>query len=538
LATKEKEIMRKELTGVSVMLLLFLVTGICWAGQGMNAAKSGDHDSIGQSDGSDGDDVTNDGDTAEWTLIFYLAADNEQEAYADATIAQLLAGTATVKNHPQILVLIDRLSSLETEVFEVVAGNKVPLGTYAEQNTADGAVLQAFATYALGLAKYNHVAFVMKSEGLSWRGIGRDNTHEIFIDGQLIPDQLMPTGDLADALIAAQNTTGKKIDLLVLEGSIMAFIEVVYELRDTAPILLATQSKIQPDGLPWAMVIKDLCATPDMTNKELSIAITDNHIEYYADKGNNGEPCLDTSINFASMTVFDLSYIDEVRDAHCHWAETTWPLFDEIYNSLPHARDLSEVGGYGEITDFDYQFDIQTFMLEGLRLIEESMIEKTGAEYTELTNAEFTELNTAVDNYLSAQDDLIIHFRKPADGFKLNAANGLSIWYPPTWNKYETRDESDEVFGSTMYYEDPVIGLDWVVIDRLEWRDWFDDEEADPEYYIPFIDKYTSGSNWTIYLFEYFYRADAELAGDGIGSSGKEPPKTGLFEKIDEVGGD
>lgn len=39
----------------------------------------------------------------------------------------------------------------------------------------------------------------MKSEGLSWRGIGRDNTH----DGE-IDDQLMPNGNLADALIAAQ----------------------------------------------------------------------------------------------------------------------------------------------------------------------------------------------------------------------------------------------------------------------------------------------------------------------------------------------
>lgn len=232
--------MIKELSSVSVILLVFIVTGMCWASSEMSSAKFGGHNWVNESDVSEGGDQ-------QWTFIFYLAADNEQEAYADATIAQLLAGTAGVKNHPQILILIDRLSSLETEVFEVVAGNKVPLGTYAEQNTADGAVLQAFATYALGLAKY-HVAFVMKSEGLSWRGIGRDNTHEIFIDGQLMPDQLMPTGDLADALITAQKKSGKKIDLLVLEGSIMAFIEVVYELRDTASILLATQSKIQPDG--------------------------------------------------------------------------------------------------------------------------------------------------------------------------------------------------------------------------------------------------------------------------------------------------
>jgi len=264
--------MREELSGVSVMLLVFLITGICWAGPGMNAAKSGGHNWVNESDVSEYG-------VPQWTFIFYLAADNEQEEYADATIAQLLAGTAEVANHPQILVLIDRLSVTGTEVFEVVAGEVQTVEdypTYEEQNTADGAVLEEFATYALGLAAHENVAFVIKSEGLSWRGIGRDNTHDEEID-----DQLMPTGDLAEALVAAQVTTGKDIDLLVLEGSIMAFIEVIYDLRDAAPILLATQSKIQPDGLPWEIVIEDLGETPGMLSRELGIAITDNHIEYY-----------------------------------------------------------------------------------------------------------------------------------------------------------------------------------------------------------------------------------------------------------------
>ncbi|MDL1983568.1 MAG: clostripain-related cysteine peptidase [Deltaproteobacteria bacterium] len=461
--------MRKRSCSVGTMLLMFLVTVICWANPGMNEANSGGDDSV----------------SPRWTFLFYLAADNEQEAYADATIAQLLAGTADVENHPQIIVLIDRLSSDKTEVFEVVGGEVLSLATYAEQytageqNTADGAVLEDFVTYALGLAEHENVVFVMKSEGLSWRGIGRDNTHDEEID-----DQLMPTGDLADALVAAQVETKKDIDLLVLEGSLMAFIEVVYELRDAAPVLLATQSKIQPDGLPWAMVIEELGETPGMTSTELGIAITDNHIEYYSDKGNNGVPNLDTSINFAAMTVFDLSHIMAVRDAHITWAEITWDLFDDIYNILPHARDLSDVGGYGDITDFDYQSDIKTFMLEGLRLIDEAGLN-------------FSELKVAVDDYLAEQNKLIVYEQSPEDGFKLQSANGLSIWYPPTWNKYETSDENDEVFGSTMHYEDPEICLDWVC-----------------------------DSNWITYLFEYFDRADANLAGNG--PDGDEPPKPGV----------
>ncbi|MDH3328527.1 MAG: clostripain-related cysteine peptidase [Desulfobulbaceae bacterium] len=450
--------MKKGLCIIGIFILSLLVTGLSWA------------------DNRDGDDP-------EWTFIYYLAADNDQETYADNTIDQLLAGTASIANHPQILVMIDRLSVTGTEIFAIKDGEKVPMASYPEQDTSDSTVLQDFATYALGLAEHDKVAFVMKSEGLSWRGIGRDNTHAENID-----DGLMSNGALAGALIAAQAVTGRDVDLLVLEGSIMAFMEVVYELRDAAPMLVASQSKIQPDGIPWEMVIKDLGATPDMTSKELGITITDNHIEYYSDKGNNGVPGLDTSTNFAAMTVFDLSNIYEVLDAHMDWAQTTWLLFDEVYNLLPHARDLAEVGGFGEVTDFDYNFDIETFMVEGLRLIDEEGLD-------------FPELTSAVEAYLEEQDDLIIYERNPADGFKLKAASGLSIWYPPTWDKYDTRDESDEIFGSTMYYEDPEIGLDWVV-----------------------------DSNWRTYLFEYFDRADAKLAGNG--TEGDEPPKKGVFDKV------
>ncbi|MCB2182113.1 MAG: hypothetical protein KQH63_08825 [Desulfobulbaceae bacterium] len=464
--------MKKALCNTGVILLVFLATGLCWA-------QSGDKNSATQINTSFEDD-------AQWTFLFYLAADNEQETYADATITQLIAGSARIPNHPQILVLTDRLSETGSEVFEINNGEIIPVQSSPEQDTANGDVLQDFARYALELAVHENVAFVMKSEGLSWRGIGRDNTHDAESR-----DQLMSTGDLAEALIAAQEATDKNIDLLVLEGSIMAFIEVVYELRDAAPVLLASQSKIQPDGLPWKMVIEDLGQTPGMTNLELGTAITDDHIEYYSDKGNNGAPQFDTSINFAAMTVFDMSHIDDVLREHRLWAAATWPLFDSIYNILPHARDLSEVGGFGEITEFDYQFDIKTFMLEGLRLIDEAGLS-------------FPELNEAVTSYLAAQDELIVYEKSPSDGSKLRAAEGLSIWYPPTWNKYETRDESDEVFGSTIYYEDPEIALDWI-----------------------------SDSNWTTYLFEYFDRADANLAGSGV--DGDEPPKIGVFKKINLI---
>ena len=138
----------KRLTGFAgAILLVFLVTGICWATPVKGVRTAGDEAVIQGNEPA--------GQEAQWTLLYYLAADNEQEAYADATIAQLLAGTAATANHPQILVLIDRLSVPGTEVFEVAGGKMIPLQSLTEQNTADGAVLQDFATAALAMADHD-----------------------------------------------------------------------------------------------------------------------------------------------------------------------------------------------------------------------------------------------------------------------------------------------------------------------------------------------------------------------------------------------
>ena len=417
-----------------------------------------------------------------WTLIYYLAADNDQEAYADNTINLLLAGTAETTVQPQILVFFDRLSVPGTEVFEVAGGEIIPLGSFAEQNSADPNVLLDFTRSALNLSLRDNIAFIVKSEGFAWRGIGRDNTHDEEID-----DQLMTNGGLAEALTTAQDESGRDIDLLVLEGSMMSFMEAVYDLRDAAPFLVASQSKVLLDGLPWDMVIQDLIVNPTMSASTLGITIVDDYIHSYADNGNSGDPSAGTSTDFASLTLFDLTGVDEARDAQNAWDETAWSLLDEVYTYMAHARDLSAVGGLSHVTTADYQHDIRTLMTECLRLLEEA-----GLSYPEL--------NAATDSYLDAHDHLVVYESSSDNGDQLGATTGLGIWYPPTWLQYDTSDEDETVFGSTMAYEDPAIGLDWL-----------------------------ADSNWLTYLFEYFNRADAYLGED---DTEDDPPKPGVYDQM------
>ena len=386
-----------------------------------------------------------------WSLFFYLAIDNELEAAGDLTLANILEVTAGLEYHPRILVLVDRLSTEGTDVFEIIGGEQVMVASYDEQVSSDPAVLQDFVTMALYDFASVMNALIIKSEGFSWRGTCRDNTHP----GQ-DTDTLMSTGGVAEAVMAAQEATGTRLDMLLLEASCMGFIEVVYELRNAVDLLLTTETKIQPNGgIPWPMILNDMAQDGDISPVDLGVAISDNHREYWEDKGNHGVPAAGTYADFASMSVLDMTKMEPVFSAHTAYCETIVPLFDELRNVLPHARDLSEIGGYGSITDFDYQHDIVTFQNAALMIIEEK-----GLTYPELA--------AAIAYYQDAHYDMVL-YNVYADKFH-DKTQGLSIWYPPTYNKYDTTDPvGDVTFGSTIFYEDADLALDWIADSNWLW---------------------------------------------------------------------
>jgi hypothetical protein len=175
--------------------------------------------------------------------------------------------------------------------------------------------------------------------------------------------------------------------------------------------------------------------------------MAENHIEYYGERGNGGDPAADTSQNFATISAFDLSRIGAVAEAHAVFAEVTMGLFSDLYNLLPHARDRSMVGTFGSTTDADYTSDIGAFM-NGIQ----ELLEERGVAYEEL--------DRAIDAFrITYQEALIVELH--AEKYRW-VPHGLSVWYPPSPNRFDTPEKEDAPFASDMDYLDPGIGLDFV----------------------------------------------------------------------------
>lgn len=391
----------------------------------------------GQGGGSDPD--PDPGEAANWTMLLYLAADNDTEAAAEYTISALAAATASV-NHGAVVAFIDRKSVDGTEILEIADGEVSVVQSMPEQDSSDPAVVASFVDF--GIANYpdDHFILVVKSEGFGWRGIGKETTH-----AEEDPDSLMSHGELAGAL------SGKGIDFLVIESSMTGMIEVAYELRDAADYIAFTETMLMEEGIPHDMVLEAMAQNPDMSPEELGVAYANAHIEFYGEQGNGGAAGNDTSQNFATLSVLRLSQMSALVQAHNAFADVLRTNSDALYNLLPHARDRSGVGTYLAVTPYDFLNDIIAFM---------DAIQELAADAGE----SYPDVDAAIADYRAVWEATVV-IELQADKFRW-VINGLAAWFPPNWVNYDTPPNDgqgqDYDFIDTMDYEDPDLALDFV----------------------------------------------------------------------------
>jgi hypothetical protein len=396
----------------------------------------------------------------EWTILVYMAACAEMETGADLALQWFEEATVGGGSMVHILALADMESTEGTTVYLVEDGVTTVLEEREEENTADPAVLEEFVTMGLSDYPAERTALFIKGLGFGWRGTCLDRTGTDEFD-------LMFVSEMADALNAAEAASGVELGMLVLESSIMAMIEVAYELRQVPRVLLVTESKIQDDGIPYGLILGHLVENPAIELYGFARMIIRDHNQYYEEKGalNPGD---ETATNFAAMAAHDLTRLDAVIDAHRVFASELGACLPIIHNVVPHARDRSMVGGFGSMTSSDYTSDIVALIEQLTDLLEENEFDY---------GANCPGLPAAMEGFVAAYYDMLV-YEQHAEKFRW-VTHGLTVWYPPTENKYNVV-EIDGNWIEGIRYDNTDVNLDFVF---------------DPDAY------------WVDYLFEY-YRAN------------------------------
>ena len=244
--------------------------------------------------------------TAEWTVMVYLAADNNLESAGidDINDMEMVGSTSDVN----IVVQVDRIPGYDisndnwtttrryyiTQDFDPIQINSQLISDLGELNMGDPQTLVDFANWAMTNYTAKKYLLVIWNHGGGFRSVNlaRDIAWDDTSGGDKIT---MP--ELEDALSMISAQMGKKIDIVGMDACFMAMTEVAYQIKDYADIMVASEEAEPFDGWPYDTILSQLVSNPLMSSEELAVDIVDKYIFSY-------------SYGNVTLSAIDLSYMD------------------------------------------------------------------------------------------------------------------------------------------------------------------------------------------------------------------------------------
>jgi hypothetical protein len=273
---------------------------------------------------------------AKWTIIVYLAADNNLQAAGLGDLDEMeLVGSVGAVN---VIVLMDTLDAIiGTHWYYVGTGqNHIDLanethdcdcleiagGCPGELNMGDPATLDNCLEKAIEFAPADNYMLVLWDHGGGWWGVCYDDSSQLPSGST---DRL--TMDEVQTGILAATPNGKAVDLSIIgyDACFMGMVEIAYENRNLADLMVASITTVPGDGwdyTAWLTEIQKTVKTPyDIAQKAAQ-----TYVEFYsicAGAGLGGFP-------FTSMGVYDLTKVGAlVTDGINPLAKALIPLTEQ-----------------------------------------------------------------------------------------------------------------------------------------------------------------------------------------------------------------
>jgi len=368
--------------------------------------------------------------TAEWTVMIYLDADNNLESAGINDINEMeIIGSSSNVN---IVVQADRIpgydisnSNWTTTRRYYITQDSNPIlinsefDDLGELNMGDPQTLIDFTDWATINYPAKKYLLVIWNHGGGFRslninkGIAQDDT-----SGKDIID--MP--ELEYALSAISVQIGKNIDIVGMDACLMAMTEVAYQIKDYADILVASEENEPGDGWPYDTILAQLVSNPLMSPKQLAADIVDKYIFSY--------PSYEIT-----QSAIDLSYMDDL-------AGQLSSMADAIRNDTltPKNTYLNAAYFSQHYSDYHHDFiDLYDFCSK-VFYYSNSFEVKAIALIIQQTLLNFTVINSDYN------------------GGSVSGSKGLSIYFP-LYNEYDSENYDNTNFAQDTFWDEMLLSL-------------------------------------------------------------------------------
>lgn len=327
-----------------------------------------------------------------WTVLVYVAGNNgkvfpdgirlmdDLSAYARGDLVEM----AQVGSSDDVAVLVqyDTLAASEIPRLYIEQGRARIIITLDTVNTGDPACLTDFIDWAADAYPADRYALVLWSHGTGWReedvyqryrrameraqsgdemragGPGERLRNAFFLKtagtvmtledaeerGICYDDASMDFLDNRE-LAAALDTASVPISLLGMDTCLMSMVEVAYQIREQAEVLVASQAVAPGTGWPYAAILQTMVDEPGLQPAALGRRIVQAYGDHYGavSRGGGGQ---------ATLSAIDLAWLEPLGESVAHLSKRLHALYaQDLYTerAVKEARKRSQ-----RFDDVDY----------------------------------------------------------------------------------------------------------------------------------------------------------------------------------------
>lgn len=344
----------------------------------------------------------------EWTIMVYMCGDNGMSNQTSDDLSEMI----TVGSTPQvqIIVQVDNLPSAPnptTRRYRIEQDTLRLIADLGEKNMADLNVILDFIRYCRTSYPAKNYCLILWDHGSGWYPTFGAMQRSIIYDYTNHDSISVTAGELRQLLTEIRKTLGKKLNLLVFDACLMGGIEVAYEVKDGAEIMVGSEALIPFDGLPYDAILYTIVTQPELTPKAFAQAIVQN----YANSYNNGSQGLVD----VTLSAVDLKQLE-------HFATELGSLLEDLKNFAQDSIFLNT------------RNTVQTFPEENIRLPEPT--DDCIDLFDFLQKSKVINLGR-YEPVLRIWDSLVLANSYTKTYYP--KAYGLSIWFPHHYLKFKQR---------------------------------------------------------------------------------------------------
>lgn len=209
--------------------------------------------------------------TADWTFFVYMAADNNLAEYAVSDVKEMLKVESS--DMVNIVVLCDLDKNYDTYFVKIEKQHLdfVPLSNINpswgnELDMSSPETLIASSQYVIDRYPALNYCLVLWDHGGGWKGESTNINKDLLQD----KGQMMRMDELGEALWAVSDYKGGKIDIVAFDACLMGMVEVAYEIREYADIMVSSPELVDVRGFPYDTILSDLTANSKIDPAALS----------------------------------------------------------------------------------------------------------------------------------------------------------------------------------------------------------------------------------------------------------------------------